>query len=34
LAPYADALQDYQGERLPIGAKIAAYGRKLGANLG
>jgi 2-polyprenyl-6-methoxyphenol hydroxylase-like FAD-dependent oxidoreductase len=33
-APYADALQDYQGERLPIGAEIAAYGRKLGANLG
>jgi 2-polyprenyl-6-methoxyphenol hydroxylase-like FAD-dependent oxidoreductase len=32
--PYADALQAYQRERLPIGAEIAAYGRQLGASLG
>jgi len=32
--PYADALPAYQRERLPIGAEIAAYGRRLGASLG
>lgn len=32
--PYADALEAYQRERLPIGAEIAAYGRQLGARLG
>lgn len=32
--PCADALQAYQRERLPIGAEIAAYGRRLGTSLG
>jgi 2-polyprenyl-6-methoxyphenol hydroxylase-like FAD-dependent oxidoreductase len=32
--PYAEALQAYHRERLPIGAEIAAYGRQLGASLG
>jgi 2-polyprenyl-6-methoxyphenol hydroxylase-like FAD-dependent oxidoreductase len=32
--PYAEALQAYQRERLPIGVEIAAYGRQLGARLG
>lgn len=32
--PYADALQAYERERLPIGAEIAAYGRQLGTRLG
>jgi 2-polyprenyl-6-methoxyphenol hydroxylase-like FAD-dependent oxidoreductase len=32
--PYADALQAYERERLPIGAEIASYGRQLGARLG
>jgi len=31
--PYAEALQAYERERLPIGAEIAAYGRQLGARL-
>jgi 2-polyprenyl-6-methoxyphenol hydroxylase-like FAD-dependent oxidoreductase len=32
--PYADALQAYERERLPIGAEIASYGRRLGVRLG
>jgi 2-polyprenyl-6-methoxyphenol hydroxylase-like FAD-dependent oxidoreductase len=32
--PYADALQAYEHERLPIGVEIASYGRQLGAHLG
>jgi 2-polyprenyl-6-methoxyphenol hydroxylase-like FAD-dependent oxidoreductase len=32
--PYADALQAYEHERLPIGVEITAYGRQLGARLG
>ena len=32
--PFAEALQAYDRERLPIGAEIAAYGRRLGESLG
>ena len=32
--PYADALQAYERERLPIGVETASYGRRLGARLG